>query len=316
MRKWIPTILAVLVLMVGWMYAASQNYFREEAAEQVKLLGIQAGDIEAITIHSPTSEGNSAASEETSQLKLEQGVWHMVEPKAYPLNGYAVSSLLDALSAADQDLVVEETPTNVEKYGLGTNAAKLDIQLKDQRKIELTIGGQLPADDARYVRVDSGAIVAVKSETISGIELSRRELLDTTPFNLDESNVQSLDWEGEAATWILKSTAQEGAMEKQWTFNGAELEATDAVSLIGKIKNLTTADDVRRASELKNTVPRFTVTVEQNVNGETITDVYRGLMVASDPDQIWVITPDGEWAYALQADALQDVENSAEALKK
>ncbi|WP_128103350.1 DUF4340 domain-containing protein [Paenibacillus sp. DCT19] len=316
MRKWMPTILAVLVLMVGWMYAASQNYFREEAAEQVKLLGIQAGDIEAITIHSPTTEGNSVASEETSQLKLEQGVWHMVEPKAYPLNGYAISSLLDALSAADQDLVVEETPTNVEKYGLGTNAAKLDIQLKDQRKIELTIGGQLPADDARYVRVDSGAIVAVKSETISGIELSRRELLDTTPFNLDESNVQSLDWEGEAATWILKSTAQEGAMEKQWTFNGAELEATDAVSLIGKIKNLTTADDVRRASELKNTVPRFTFTVEQNVNGETITDVYRGLMVASDPDQIWVITPDGEWAYGLQTDVLQDVENSAEALKK
>ncbi|MCG7380504.1 DUF4340 domain-containing protein [Paenibacillus sp. ACRSA] len=316
MRKWIPTILAVVVLLVGWMYAASQSYFREEAAEQVKLLGIQAGDIQAITIHKPAAEENSTASQESSQLKLEQGVWQMVEPKAYPLNGYAVSNLLDALSAADQELVVEESPTNVEKYGLGTDAARLDIQLKDQRKIELIIGGQLPADDARYVRVDSGAVVAVKSETISGIELSRRELLDTTPFNLDESNVQSLDWEAEASTWILKSTAQQDTAEKQWTFNGAELEATDAVSLIGKIKNITTADDVRPASELKNTVPRFTFIAEQNVNGQMISDVYRGLTVASDPDQIWVITPDGEWAYALQADALKDVEDSAEALKK
>ncbi|WKL03592.1 DUF4340 domain-containing protein [Paenibacillus amylolyticus] len=157
-----------------------------------------------------------------------------------------------------------------DKYGLGTDATRMDIKLKDNREIKLAIGGQLPADDARYVRVDEGPVVAVQTETITNIALSRRDLLDTTPFNMDETNVESLEWEGEAATWMLTSTSENDAAEQTWTLNGKTIEATDAVSLIGKIKNLSTADDVRKASELKNSVPRFTLSVEQTVDGQQV----------------------------------------------
>ncbi|GAS85525.1 DUF4340 domain-containing protein [Paenibacillus amylolyticus] len=313
MRKWIPTILVVIVLIVGWVYAASQNYFREEEAVQAKLLGIQSGDIQSITIHDITEETSGAAA--SSTLTLENGVWQMIEPKAYPLNGYSVSGWLDALSGANQELVVEEAPTDLDKYGLGTDATRMDIKLNDNREVKLAIGGQLPADDARYVRVDSGPVVAVQTEAITNMALTRRDLLDTTPFNMDESNVVSLDWEGEAATWMLKSTSENGAAEQAWTLNGKTIEATDAVSLIGKIKNLSTADDVRKASELKDTVPRFTLSVEQTVNGQQVRDVYRGLTVPSEPDQIWVITPDGQWAYAMDATSLTEAEKFPDTIK-
>ncbi|WP_433746652.1 DUF4340 domain-containing protein [Paenibacillus amylolyticus] len=313
MRKWIPTILVVIVLIVGWVYAASQNYFREEEVVQAKLLSIQSGDIQSITIHDTTEETSGAAVYST--LELENGVWQMVEPKAYPLNGYSVSSWLDALSGANQELVVEETTTDLDKYGLGTDATRMDIKLKDNREIKLAIGGLLPADDARYVRVDSGPVVAVQTEAITNIALSRRDLLDTTPFNMDETNVASLEWEGEAATWMLKSTSGDGAAEQTWTLNGKAIEATDAVSLIGKIKNLSTADDVRKASELKGTVPRFTLSVEQTVNGQQVRDVYRGLTLPSEPDQIWVVTPDGQWAYAMDATSLTEAEKFPDTIK-
>ncbi|WP_180361796.1 MULTISPECIES: DUF4340 domain-containing protein [unclassified Paenibacillus] len=313
MRKWVPTILVVIVLIVGWVYAASQNYFREEEAVQAKLLGIQSGDVQSITIHDTTEETSDVAA--TSTLTLENGVWQMVEPKAYPLNGYSVSSWLDALSDANQELVVEEAPKDLNKYGLGTDARRMDIKLKDNREIKLAIGGQLPADDARYVRVDSGPVVAVQTEAITSIALSRRDLLDTTPFNMDETNVGSLEWEGEAATWMLKTTLENDAAEQTWTLNGKTIEATDAVSLIGKIKNLSTADDVRKASELKNSVPRFTLSVEQTVNGQQVRDVYRGLTVPSEPDQIWVITPDGQWAYGMDATSLTEAEKFPDTIK-
>ncbi|WP_458461573.1 DUF4340 domain-containing protein [Paenibacillus sp.] len=313
MRKWVPTILVVIVLIVGWVYAASQNYFREEEAVQAKLLGIQSGDIQSITIHD-TTEGTSGTAA-SSTLELENGVWQMVEPKGYPLNGYSVSSWLDALSGANQELVVEEAPTDLDKYGLGTDATRMDIKLKDNREIKLAIGGQLPADDARYVRVDSGPVVAVQTEAITSIALSRHDLLDTTPFNMDETNVGSLEWEGEAATWMLTSTSENDAAEQTWTLNGKTIGATDAVSLIGKIKNLSTADDVRKASELKGTVPRFTLSVEQTVNGQQVRDVYRGLTVPSEPDQIWVITPDGQWAYAMDGTSLTEAEKFPDTIK-
>ncbi|WP_433921851.1 DUF4340 domain-containing protein [Paenibacillus taichungensis] len=316
MKKWVPTILVLLVLIIGWVYAASQNYFREEEAEKVKLLGIKSADIQSITIHDNNTDTSGASKPSSSQLELKNGVWSMVEPKAYPLNGYTVSSWLDALSGADQELVVEKEPKDLDKYGLGSDATLLDIQLNDNREIKLSIGGQLPADDARYVRVDSGPVVAVQTESISNIELSRQDLLDTTPFNLDETNVNTLEWEGEAATWMLKSSSDEGAADQTWTLNGEAIEATDAVSLIGKIKNLSTADDVRKASELKGTVPRFTLSVEQKVNGEAVTDVYRGLTIPSEPDQIWVVTPDGQWAYPMDAASLKEAEQFPNSIKK
>ncbi|WKL03593.1 hypothetical protein Q0F98_08935 [Paenibacillus amylolyticus] len=84
--------------------------FEKKKRYKAKLLGIQSGDIQSITIHDTTEETSGAAG--SSTLSLENGVWQMVEPKAYPLNGYSVSSWLDALSGANQELVVEESPTD------------------------------------------------------------------------------------------------------------------------------------------------------------------------------------------------------------
>lgn len=138
MKKLIPTMVVVVILIAGWLYAANHNYFREEEAVQAKLLGITSADIEAITLH----EG---AADNSSTLERKDGIWQMSQPKGYPLNEYSVGSWLDALSGADQEMVVEESPKDVEKYGLGSTATTLDIKVKDGRELKLVIGNQLPA---------------------------------------------------------------------------------------------------------------------------------------------------------------------------
>ncbi|MGQ8874891.1 DUF4340 domain-containing protein [Paenibacillus sp. TSA_86.1] len=322
MKKLIPTIVVVVILIAGWLYAANQNYFREEEAVQTKLLGISSADIQAITLHEGTGEQSgtdktaSTGANAVSTLELQDGVWHMAEPKGYPLNEYSVGSWLDALSSADQEMVVEESPKDVEKYALGNKATRLDIKTKDGREFKLAIGSQLPAGDAHYVRVNSGAVVAVKNDAVTNIALTRRSLLDTTPYNMDESNVRILEWEGEASSWMLKASAEgDTASEHTWTLNGKSIKAEDAISLIGQIKNLTTAEDVRKASDLKGAIPRSTLSVEQQVNGKSVTAVYRLLTTSSDPDTIWVITPDEGWAYPMNAAGLKEVEKFAEKLK-
>ncbi|KAA8784792.1 DUF4340 domain-containing protein [Paenibacillus amylolyticus] len=322
MKKLIPTMVVVVILIAGWVYAANQNYFREEEAEQAKLLGISSADIQAITLHegtedkSGTGKGAGTDSDAVSTLELKDGVWHMTDPKDYPLNEYSVGSWLDAVSSAEQEMVVEESPKDVAKYGLGTAATRLDIKVKDGRDFKLAIGSQLPAGDAHYVQVNSGAVVAVKNDAVANIALTRRQLLDTTPFNMDESNVRTLEWEGEESSWMLKASAEgDTASEHSWTLNGKTIKAEDAISLSSQIKNLTTADDVRKASDLKNAIPRSTLSAQQQVNGKAVTGVYRLLTTSSEPDTIWVITPDGEWAYGLDAASLKEVEKYAEKLK-
>ncbi|WP_434749642.1 DUF4340 domain-containing protein [Paenibacillus amylolyticus] len=322
MKKLIPTIVVVVILIAGWLYAANQNYFREEETMPTKLLGISSSDIQAITLHEGTGEQSgtdktaSTGANAVSTLELQDGVWRMAEPKGYPLNEYSVGSWLDALSSADQEMVVEESPKDVEKYGLGNKAIRLDIKTKDGREFKLAIGSQLPAGDAHYVRLNSGAVVAVKNEAVTNIALTRRSLLDTTPFTMDESNVGALEWEGEAASWMLKTSAEGNtASEHTWTLNGKSIKAEDAISLISQIKNLTTAEDVRKASDLKETLPRSTLSAQQKVNGQEVTTVYRLLTSSSEPNTIWVITPDGQWAYAMDAAGLKETEKFAEKLK-
>lgn len=318
MKKLIPTIVVVVILIAGWVYAANQNYFREEEAVRAKLLGISSADIQAITLHEGTGDksGTGSDSDAVSTLELKDGVWHMTEPKNYPLNEYSVGSLLDAISSADQEMIVEESPKDLEKYGLGSAATRLDIKVEDGREFKLAIGSQLPAGDTHYVQVNSGAVVAVKNEAVTNMALTRRGLMDTTPFNMDESNIRTLEWEGEAASWMLRASAEgDMASEHTWTINGKSIKADEAISLIGQIKNLTTADDVRKASDLKNAIPRSTLSVQQQVNGNETTMVYRLLTTSSDPDTIWVITPDEGWAYAMDAAGLKEVEKVAEKLK-
>lgn len=318
MKKLIPTMVVVVILIAGWVYAANQNYFREEEAVQDKLLGISSADIQAITLHEGSGEksGTGTDSDAVSTLELKDGVWHMTDPKDYPLNEYSVGSWLEAVSSADQEMVVEEAPKDVEKYGLSNSATHLEIKVKDGREFQIAIGSELPAGDEHYVRVNSGAVVAVKNEAVTNIALTRRQLMDTTPFNMDESNVRTLEWEGEASSWMLKASAEgDTASEHSWTLNGKSIKTEDAISLISQIKNLTTADDVRKASELKGGNPRSTLFAQQQVNGKAVTAVYRLLATSSDPDTIWVITPDGEWAYGLDAAGLKEVEKVAEKLK-
>nr|WP_186809758.1 DUF4340 domain-containing protein [Paenibacillus xylanexedens] len=318
MKKLIPTLVVVVILIAGWVYAANQNYFREEEAVQAKLLGISSADIQAITLHEGTEDksGTGTDSDAVSTLELKDGIWHMTEPKNYPLNEYSVGSWLDAMSSADQEMVVEESPKDVEKYGLGNAATRLDIKVKDGREFKIAIGNQLPAGDAHYVQVNSGAVVAVKNDAVTNIALTRRQLLDTTPFNMDESNVRTLEWEGEESSWMLKASAEgDTASEHTWTINGKSIKAEDAISLIGQIKNLTTADDVRKASELKDAIPRSTLSAQQQVNGKETTTVYRLLTTSSEPDTIWVVTPDEGWAYTMDAASLKEVEKDAEKLK-
>ncbi|WP_186375581.1 DUF4340 domain-containing protein [Paenibacillus xylanexedens] len=330
MKKLIPTMVVVVILIAGWVYAANQNYFREEEAVQAKLLGISSADIQAITLHEGTKDkpgtgtgtgtdaGTDAGtgSDAVSTLELKDGVWHMTEPKDYPLNEYSVGSWLDAISSADQEMVVEESPKDVAKYGLGTTATRLDIKAKDGQEFKLAIGSQLPAGDTHYVQVNSGAVVAVKNDAVTNMALTRRQLLDTTPFNMDESNVCTLEWEGEASSWMLKASGEgDTASEHTWTLNGKSIKAEDAISLISQIKNLTTSDDVRKVSELTGGIPRSTLSVEQQVDGKAVTAVYRLLTVPSEPDTIWLITPDEGWAYAMDAAGLKEVEKVAEKLK-
>lgn len=304
MKKFIPTILLLVVLAGMWAFAHSQNYFQEQA-EPEKLMGTDVIDPAAITSFRIVSGG------ETTELTKQNNEWVMTAPEAYPVNSYAVDEWLDTVTNVDLASVVEENPTDLEKYGLSLDDQGIAITTEDGGTIEIALGNNLPTGSKVYAQLGVGQVVSIAETTASNLLLSPLQLMDTTPFEWDNDQLVSLEWESSDISWVLKRKDEEEGETSAWTLNGESVELTDADSLMNQLKTIAT-DQVLQKPKQGNASVSFTVTAELK---DGTTRVYQGLTDSSEEGIYYVKTnQDITLAYVLSADSLEKVADKAKDL--
>ncbi|MCM3129881.1 MULTISPECIES: DUF4340 domain-containing protein [unclassified Paenibacillus] len=301
MKKFIPTLLLLVILAGGWIYAHSQNYFKEEPETARKLMDtstIDPGEIEKFSVITGGEE---------VQLTKEQDGWVMTKPEAYPVNSYAVGNWLEALRTAEITKVIVDNPTDVEKYGLDLAGDGIVMTAQNGTELTLAVGHMLPTGEDNYVQIDGSQVAAVSEAQVSSLMLSPLQFMDTTPFEWDNDQLESLEWEGEDSTWVLRRTPEE---ENSWTMNGKDVELAEADSLMNLTKNIAT-DQVLKPLDADQAQIAFTLTaaLEDGTNR-----VYQGWMNSSEPGVIFVKTADDSLSYVLAADSIQEIKDKAEEL--
>jgi hypothetical protein len=302
MRKWIPTVLLLVVLGAGIVYAKSQNFFRGQAPAARQLVQLTQGDITSFAI----------TGKDGKQVELIQrdGKWSMSKPQSYPLNGYAVNNWLTAIQNVKLGEVVEATPKDVAKYGISATDDQIQITTKDGGVRTFAFGATLPSGDAAYVLSDKKEVASVPMDTLSGLLLGAADFTDTTPFDWDDTKLSGLEWEGQSASWMLKSSSESQTGEsasRAWTLNGKSVADDTATSLLQQIKNLASSQSLRKASELNKPVNRFTLSVSLGKQDDPQL-VYQGWTVNGDPDTVWVVPPQSNWAYGLSISDVNRIE--------
>lgn len=302
MKKYIPTLILVLLFLGGLVYALSHNFFGgEKEAPAAKLTTIDTSKVAGIRI---------ANGDLTYQLAKKGDEWSFTEPEKYPINPYAVDSWLETLSAADQGSVVEEAPGDVSGYGL--DAAKKGITLTESsgRVVTIAIGGNLPTGNADYARIDGGPVVQVDSNTASSLLPSITTLVDTTPFEWDDADLKELTYRRGSAAWTLSDSSSDAAFPV-WTLNGRSIEGADAATVSGSLKYIASDRLPVKASTLASAKEDFTLKLVTTAVGKETTQTCIG---KKDPDidtLVWVIPESSEWAYAVKADDLKTAETPA-----
>ena len=76
--------------------------------------------------------------------------WKITEPKPFSADQTTVSSLLSTISSLDSERLVEDTSSNLERYGLASPALELDITGKDNTSQRLLLGDDTPAGSGVY----------------------------------------------------------------------------------------------------------------------------------------------------------------------
>lgn len=301
MKKFIPTLLLLVILAGGWIFAHSQNYFKEEPEAARKLIDTSSFDPSAIEKFSVINGG------EEVQLTKEQDGWVMTEPAAYPVNSYAVDNWLEALRAAEITKVIENEPTDIEKYGLDLAGDGIVMTAQDGTEFTLAVGHMLPTGEDNYVQVDGSLVAAVSEAEVSSLMLTPLQFMDTTPFEWDNDQLVSLEWEGEDSTWMLNRTMAE---ENSWTMNGKSVELAGADSLMNLTKN-TATDQVLKPLDADQAQIAFTLTAAFK---DGSTSVYQGWTESSEPGVIFVKTVEDSLSYVLASDAVKEIKDRAEEL--
>lgn len=303
MRKWIPTVLLLVVLGAGIIYAKSQNFFREQAPAARQLVQLTQGDITSFAITG--KDGKSV------ELDQHDGKWSMSKPRSYPLNQYTLDNWLAAIQNVKLGDVVESSPKDVAKYGISATHDQVEIKTKNGDVRTFAFGDTLPSGDAVYVLSDQKEIASVPIDTLSGLLLGVDDFTDTTPFDWDDTKLSGIEWEGQNASWMLRSSGNSGTGDSasaSWTLNGKSVAGDTATSLSQQIKNLTSNQALRKASELNKPVHRFTLSISLGKQDSQV--VYQGWTLNDDPETVWVVPPQSNWAYGLSASDVNHAEQN------
>ncbi|UKS26187.1 DUF4340 domain-containing protein [Paenibacillus sp. HWE-109] len=300
MKRFIPTILLVVVCIGGFWYASSQNFFQEKKEEPKSLVVLKQEDVQSLTVQ---------AADESVELARNDKGWDMKKPATVPINANQVDSWLDALGLVTSTKLVEAQASDAATYGLDKPVATYEVMMKDGSKKGLKVGTALPIQGFSYVQVEgSPAVYQVSDQSLSGLSKAPLDFADTSPFKFENDKVQSakVTWKGQSWT-LAKTDKDKVAAEANWKLGDKELKGSDANPLLDELIFLHSAALPQPAAQKTVAGGELKVELTLNVDGKDTTDVYEGKL---DQDQVWLAKQGGQWAYPL---TMADIQKLADA---
>ncbi|MGZ9583460.1 DUF4340 domain-containing protein [Paenibacillus marinisediminis] len=340
MKKWMPTLVAVVLCVGGFWYAASQDFFREQSAEDVPLLKVEADQITSFTL--------KQAKEEVKLVKDNEN-WKMELPQAYPINQYGVDNWINNFVELSLQSLVEEQAADLEKYGLSSPSASYEVTLKDGKTIQLDIGDAAPIAGEVYARLGGseaggGNVYALDEYEVASLNKDVLNFTANEPFEFVSDQVTDFEWSMNEKSYSAvklkageeqaKSADQTGQSEQaessdqskgteqsdslKWKINKKELEATDVLAWLNDLRFQSATELPRLASEVVKgkEVMSLSITMDK-LDGSSMSDIqskqYKGYLVE---DNVWIVPEGSEWAIAIPKEKLDDLQHSLDELLK
>ncbi len=344
-KKLLPSIILLLVLVAGMGYAYSQHFFQkkdETTSAETKLLTVSTNELQQIVIHpsalgtgddtansnaEASTSGTSDKANSTADVTLvhDNNQWTIAQPGAYPANTYMIEDWLSTLESATVHGTVEQSPQDVSRYGMEQGQPGIVLTTKDGQKLEISFGSETPEREYDYARVNDGPIIQVAGQTINDLAgATAFHFIDTTPFGWDDQQLSKLVWKGNTptTTWTLTHQLSSGGDPNQdkWSLNDHSITPSEAGSITDAIKNIPTDELPVAADKVKGYKHVLTLEIQlMATNGDDNTgseatssqSQYTGWQAADDATHIWIVEPTGKWAYRLPADSISRAAKTA-----
>ncbi|GIP35653.1 DUF4340 domain-containing protein [Paenibacillus sp. J2TS4] len=305
MKKFIPTLVLVVLCIAGFSYASSQNWFKDSAEDEAKeLLSIPAEEVEKIAISSADNDSEELGP--TVQLVKENDGWRISDPVPYPVNLYMVDNWLGTFAGLSYTDKVEENPAELESFGLESPDHRFEVTLKDGTVKKIGIGNPLPIGDGYYAKADDDpAVYSISGYSVQSLNKQVIDFIDKSAFKVDYNlvNAISLVWKGESIQ-LDKLEPDKNAYESKWKLDGQEVEANAGSGVLDKLTMISTAQLPIPAGEANLDGAELRVEVKEGQGEEAQTVIFIGKI---ENGKVNVAREGAEWAFIVEENDLDQL---------
>ena len=272
MKRQTRLIALFCVLAVAVGAAVGLSLYSEEA-EQIAESGEVVFELPVDEVTALSWEYTDEEGETVSLAFTNDGGWSYDGDAAFPVDGEALTELLDYFAAMPAAFVIEDV-TDYGQYGLEEPLCTIDITA-GETEYEITLGDYSELDYQRYLSLGDGRAYLVNDDPMELYRLTLDDLMldDTIPAFVD---VERVEFSG-AQDYVIERDENGGsyrADDVYYTENGEALDTDSVNDFVTYIAALALGDyytyDAAEAdlAETGLDEPELTVTIDYPESGE------------------------------------------------
>jgi len=186
------------VVLLGF-FLLSESIFKKEKKED-KLVDRSGDEVREIIL--------KRGEEKIHFVREGEEDWLIKEPITAAADRYEVNRLADDFASLRVERVVEETPTDLKKYGLPSQ--EITLKFKDNSQVKIEIGEENPLDKTLFAkRSDEERVVLLPSYLKSTLEKKLLDFRKKDIFSFATDEVKEIKVEGPQIKWQAEKKEDE-----------------------------------------------------------------------------------------------------------
>ena len=207
-RKYLNTLIALVVLAGLWGIItyfdkrASRKASKIETSKEEKIFSLDSKHITSITFRPRDGEAVTC--------RHEGGTWAIAEPRKLSADQGTLSTVLNNLTTATVDEVVDPHPSDLKEFGLNPPAFSLEVSTDSKPpKFTLLLGDDTPTSGGVYAQVAGNPrVFTVASYLKSNLEKNLFDLRDRRALTLEADQLQKIEVDSKGKKWTLEKNPE------------------------------------------------------------------------------------------------------------